>query len=243
MKKIIPWLMLVLSFANGAALALYIKGLPDGEFPVHFDINGTPDRYGSKWEMLAFSAVAVLLAVGYIVYRIATKNKENVQKNAKYEDVFIPIIIAVMCAIPWGITLAVVKSMNAAAPAAPADTSRVLGGVLAGLGLLMAFTSNISGKIAPNKTFGLRTWATLSDERVWRKAHRLQGYMGLAGSLVTIGCGLAVVFGAKPVALLMGIGLAALIVFGVIVPAIYADVLYKKLNSGYNKENTENTEE
>ncbi len=56
--------------------------------------------------------------------------------------------------------------------------------ILAGIGLMLSFIGNYLPKIKPNYFVGVRTPWTLASETVWRKTHRLSGFLWFAGGLV-----------------------------------------------------------
>ena len=82
-----------------------------------------------------------------------------------------------------------------------------------GLGLGLAAIGNVYGLVPPNPYLGTRTPSTLADAVVWRKTHRLTGYL-----LVTVGLVMAssaVVFGERAFPVLAaGLGVALVGTFG-----------------------------
>lgn len=218
MKK---YICLILSIINTIAMALFINTLPDKLYPAHWGPNLEPDRYGSKWEMMIFPAVCILLSIGFIVYRNLTRNKENIQKNAKYENVFIPSVILLFIAMSWIIALCVAEIIIITASAFP------LIGI--GVGILMILMSNIMGKLKQNRHFGLKIPSTLKSEVVWKKAHRLCGLLGVIAGFITILTSIAGFFLAELQPYLLLCSVILFIVLGCFIPSIYANRLYAKI--------------
>jgi len=218
MKK---YITLIISIINAAAMALFINTLPDKLYPAHWGPNLEPDRYGSKWEMLIFPAVCILLSIGFIVYRNLTKNNERIQKNAKYENIFIPSVIILFVAIGWIIALCIAEVIVITASAFP------LIGI--GVGILMILMSNIMGKLKQNRHFGLKTPATLKNEVVWKKAHRLCGLLGVIAGFITIITSIAGFFLAELQPYLLLCSIILFVVLGCFIPSVYASRLYAKI--------------
>ena len=98
----------------------------------------------------------------------------------------------------------------------------------AALGALMLFISNMLPKVKQNKTLGIRIPATLSSETVWKKTHKLVGYLGvISGSVMVILAIVGMIFSLNGMAVLFG-GLGLFLVVACIIPCIYAQVLYSK---------------
>lgn len=218
MKK---YIILILSIINAAAMALFINTLPDKLYPAHWGPNLEPDRYGSKWEMMIFPAVCILLSIGFIVYRNLTKNNEKIQKNAKYENIFIPSVIILFIAMGWIITLCAAEIITITASAFP------LIGII--VGILMILMSNIMGKLKQNRHFGLKIPSTLKSEVVWKKAHRLCGLLGVIAGFITILTSIAGFFLADLQPYLLLCSVILFVVLGCFIPSIYANRLYAKI--------------
>ena len=220
MKKFIP---LILSVINTVAMAFYINTLPDDEFATHYDINMQPDQYGSKWAMLMFPVICVLLSILFIVYRMVTKNKENHQKNKKYEDPFIFTIIILFMIFGWFMTMAAAKVIS--------PNRTWLSPLMIVLGIFIAVGCNYFGKLKQNPNFGIKIRATLKNEHIWKKTHRLSGVLGVIGGGIMVVCGILGFFlDGMQIILFTSSLIFALVLFGII-PTIYAEVLYSKLGS------------
>ncbi len=153
--------------------------IPDTQLiPVHYDLHGTPDRYGGKFEGLL---VVPLIAVGLtLLFAVLPKIDPRAQNLVRSERAYaatwlaaIALIAAthfatVLQALGWQINVASVVSV--------------------GVGILLAIIGNYLGKVRSNFSFGIRTPWTLSSEHSWHKTHRLGGWLFF---LLGISCTLA----------------------------------------------------
>lgn len=221
MKKLL--IPLVLSILDAIGAAVYLFSIPNDAIPTHYDLAMNPDQYGSKWTMMLFPAICVLLSILFIVYRKLTRNKENHKKNVKYEDPFIITIIIVFIIFGWFMTLAATGTIS--------PNRTWLSPLMIALGILIAIGSNYFGKLKQNPNFGIKIRATLKNEHIWKKTHRLSGVLGVIGGAVMVICGILGFFLDGAQIILFASSLVfALVLFGII-PSIYAEVLYSKLGS------------
>ena len=64
--------------------------------------------------------------------------------------------------------------------------------VPAGVGLLLVFLGNLFGKLQPNRYVGIRVPWTMRSEAVWRKTHRVAGWLWVLCGLAMVGISLTV---------------------------------------------------
>ena len=164
-------------WSGAAVLLMLLMGalawgqIPAGTpIPVHWGIDGTPDRYGSKFEgllmmPLVIAGLSVLLAaVPYI-----DPNRVNIAQSAKAYKV------------TWGGLLIVMVIIHAVAVANAlgyaVNVSFYVPLIIGGLFVVMG---NYMGKIRRNYMFGIRTPWTLASELSWNKTHRLGGKLFMA---------------------------------------------------------------
>ncbi|MBS1504721.1 MAG: SdpI family protein [Bacteroidetes bacterium] len=195
------------------AYLIYVYPSLPASVPVHFGMNGAPDRYGSKTEFLA--APFILMGVSVLVYLLMKYLPAiDPKKYVKYgEPTFQKIglaIVVLMAALNIEIVLS-----------AASGTFKAHRLLLPAMGLFFAFMGNVMHSIKPNYFAGLRTPWTLEDADTWRATHRLAGKLWFAGGIaVTI---LALLLPAK----------AGMIVFGcvtaviVLIPVVYSYIYYK----------------
>jgi uncharacterized membrane protein len=196
-----------------AAYLLYIYSSLPATVPVHFGINGTPDRYGSRNEFLA--GPLILMGMSLLVYLLMKFLPAiDPKKYVKYgEPVFQKIgvgIVVLMAAINIAIMVSATTGVF------KADKL-----VLPVVGLFFAFMGNLMHSIKPNYFAGLRTPWTLEDNDTWRATHRLAGKLWFVGGIVlTI---LTLLLPAKA----GFVTFMSVIFVMVIIPVIYSYIYYK----------------
>jgi uncharacterized membrane protein len=182
--------------------------------PTHFGPSGEPDGWGTKYTVLMFPAITILVAVLAVPMMRLDPKEENYGRFEKYYYNFffgfslfflamevINIVIAMGININMGMIMCLVT------------------------GLLMIFVGNMMPKIKQNFYFGIKTPWTLADEENWFKTHRLAGktfvFGGIVIALGTFGPG-------EGKAWL----LLAVVLVIVAIPLIYSAVLQMKRREG-----------
>ena len=182
--------------------------------PTHFGPSGEPDGWGTKYTVLMFPAITILVAVLAVPMMRLDPKEENYGRFEKYYYNFffgfslfflamevINIVIAMGININMGMIMCLVT------------------------GLLMIFVGNMMPKIKQNFYFGIKTPWTLADEENWFKTHRLAGKTFVFGGIV-IALG-AFVPGEGKAWLLL-----AVVLVMVAIPLIYSAVLHMKRREG-----------
>ena len=147
--------------------------------PLHFDIKGNADRYGSKKELLI--SVIILSVVSSLVYlllkniyridpkRYAAENKDRLLRIGFAVSVF---MTAISCMIIY----------SGVHGASGFNASLILGGV----GLLFAIIGNYLPNLKPNYFAGIRLPWTLENPENWKKTHAIAGKLWFGGGLYCI---------------------------------------------------------
>lgn len=149
--------------------------LPE-QVPVHWNIRGEVDRYGSRFEG-AFTAP--LLALGIyalmLVAPLIDPRRENYARFAGAYRLLRWVFVLFMAGIyvVW----------MAAALGYRVDIGFA---VKTALGLLFIAIGNVLGQVRFNYFVGVRTPWTLSDEGVWRRTHRLAAKVWVLGGLICL---------------------------------------------------------
>lgn len=159
--------------AMGAASAWATTQLPDGaRVAVHFDLWGNADRFASPW--IAFLGLPVLCVLLSCMFALMPRFDRNVERSEKAHGAWW---------LSMSLLLAACHSMLIAHTLGyPVDIPRL---VTILIGAMLLFTGNYAGKVAMNRTIGVRTRLTLSDPHVWYRTNRIYGW----GS-VLLGAGL-----------------------------------------------------
>jgi uncharacterized membrane protein len=150
----------------GLAFAVYsILGLPE-RVPVHFGIDGQPDRFGNRLEagfgLLMLPLVAILVNMLIIVF-------ERNDPRAKSQT-------GVLGITRVGVTLMLIVVQWAIAQSFQTQRfdSRL---VMIGVGVLFVVLGNVMPKMEPNPYAGVRMPYTFASDRAWRKANRVSGWL------------------------------------------------------------------
>ena len=172
-----------------AGLSLWTIGaLPEGgEFPIHWGLDGQPDRLAPRSAAAAMLMVmpGVILFTGILLAVVPALDprKGNIEKGRKaYLATWIGTAL-LLAGVHAGICMATLRTSGVAG--LPNDVVRY---VIAACGLLIIVIGNYMPKTRPSFLFGVRTPWTLSSDFAWEKTHRLAGplFMG-AGALGMVG--------------------------------------------------------
>jgi len=209
-RRIIWLIMLV----PAIYLAVLWRNIPQ-TVPMHFDLKGNVDRYGTRNELLILTAVITILnAIVYLVvsniYKIdprksAPLNKDRMKRIAVGVSVYLSAILVM---IIYEI--------------AHNDTRLTVKFVFVAMGLLFALLGNNMYNIQPNYFAGIRLPWTLESEDNWRKTHHLAGRLWFFGGLIFA---VVALFLSRELASPVILALVAVLV---IIPIIYSYSLYKK---------------
>ena len=154
---------------------------PDAQLPVHWGMDGQPNRYGSVFEALfvmplVFTGVVVLMAV---LPLIDPRGSNLRRSSPAYLVTWIGVLV-LLSAVHVAVVLAATGQLeNAGADIMP---QLVAGGV----SILLIAIGNMLGKARPNWFFGIRTPWTLSSDLAWDKTHRVTGRLMVVGGLAML---------------------------------------------------------
>ncbi len=164
------WLGYVVAGIAGVASLWAYPRLPP-QVATHWGLGGQPDGYSPKLLAVLMLPVMVLAMRGLVslLPRIDPKG-ENYQKFAStYWLIFNGIILFMgllhLAVLGYGL-------------GAPVRMDRVAAG---GVGVLLIMVGNYLTRVQPNWFVGIRTPWTLSSESVWRRTHRVGGWILVAG--------------------------------------------------------------
>ncbi|MDQ3249278.1 MAG: SdpI family protein [Chloroflexota bacterium] len=173
---------LISAFALAAMAALSAWAWPqlpaDASIPVHWGLDGTPDRYGGKWEGL-FGLPLVTLGITLLLTAILYIDPlhANIQRSGKAYTITWIVLLLFMAALHLFVVFAALGWVR--------KTNLLFS---MGMGVVFLVIGNYMGKIRRNYTFGIKTPWTLASDRVWDKTHRLGGRVFmLAGLLILLG--------------------------------------------------------
>ncbi len=221
MKKY--WMQILTVINTLAQFIVLTFAVPDTVALPANNLQMTVTYIGSKWELSVLLVLPPVLAAIFTVYAYAQQKGKITNKNRRIERIVIPLIVVIFAALGWLLML----DASLTEPTLGVQSALSIHVYICVLfGALITVGSNYFGKLSPNLFFGIRLPWTLKSETVWRKTHRLGGYLGVPAGLLLIVFG--ILSGVLDRLWLAWIGLCALLVLMILPTSIYAYVLYRK---------------
>lgn len=188
-KTIIIAVLSVLPMIYTAVAVFFF--LPD-TVAAHFGIDGTPDRYGSKYEAFLFPAIILGIALFYFLYRKFQQrsSKEDNDRTARNLDILDTVILLVMV-IFNAMCVFLLTIMND--PVSMKNKENMIFVIISTIiGVLFILLGNILPKTKPNSFVGVRlSWCMDSDEH-WYITNRNCGIAMVLSGICTVIAGLIV---------------------------------------------------
>lgn len=179
MKKIYSWTigLIILGFA---VAGVFFSVAPD-QIPVHYDIRGQVDRWGSKYEfvILPFLSLASGLILGLLARYEGKKGRKMNEKVVGMLNIWILVVYNVI----WFFFMW--KAVDLEHPGSGIEELPVKLGLM----LLMASfvpMGNIMPKATLNGVFGLRTKWSMANDWCWQQSQRMGGYALTATGIIGI---------------------------------------------------------
>ena len=218
-KRITIMILAVLPMIYSAVAVFFF--LPD-TVAAHFGIDGTPDRYGSKYEAFLFPAIILGITLLYFLYRKFQEksSKEDNDRTARNLDILDTVILIVMVLFN---ALCVFLLTVMKHPATMKNKENMIFVIISCvMGVLFILLGNILPKTKPNSFIGVRlSWCMDSDEH-WYIANRNCGIAMVLSGICTVIAGLIVKNGTYVIYMIL-----SLILF-LTVATIYSYVIIKK---------------
>jgi len=162
-----------------AALAACISWWgPTGPLPMHFDLTGHVDRWGTREE------AAVVMGVLAIVTWITLTLLRLPQLNGPSRGNRLATAAAQLCSLitfAWVTALLAAMGLGQLNDGQLADTPAQWGAAL--LHVTFIVLGAVNGKTTPNRYVGVRNRWTFASRLAWDKANRLFGYLMVAGGV------------------------------------------------------------
>ena len=164
------WLLLIGMFALAAAS----WGATPDRLPVHWGLNGNPDRWGGKFEGLMLMP---LVALGIYVLMLFIPRIDPGHANyASFGSTYYTLRLLVLLVTT---TLQVCVVLSARGHAVDMNTVVPLI-----LGATFVLIGNLFGKLRPTWFVGIRTPWTLSSKESWMRTHRAGGPLFMAFGVI-----------------------------------------------------------
>lgn len=167
-------ILLILCIVSFAVQICFLPSMPD-QIPIHWNLAGEIDGYGSKWLVLFLAALpAAMVGLMRLLPRIDPR-RDSYEKHMDVHVIASVLIALFMLIISW---IVILSAENVVVP-----VERILPAML---GVLFFVLGNYMPRIRHNYTFGIRTSWTLASETVWKKTHRMGGFCFMALGAVMI---------------------------------------------------------
>lgn len=153
--------------------------IPAGtQVPIHFDINGNPDQFGSPLMGLFLLPVVALFLVLLLAFipRLEPR-QENLRQSGRAFRATWAMLLVFFAGLHTIIVLSTLQITQI-------NLFEVFFPIA--MGSLFLVLGNFMGKVRSNFIFGIRTPWTLSSELSWNKTHRLGGRLMMAVGALTI---------------------------------------------------------
>ena len=222
--KVVNLILIMLVLASTLVAMAF---LPD-VVPVHFDIHGEADRWGSKYELLIIPAVLSLIwIIGDKSITFFVKNsgnsddgklKSDAVSNEKTLDKTLTITYAIMAVVNLSLIYMTFSNLdNSTLP--EIDVIKI---IIMLMGLMFIGLGNLMPKTRINAVLGFRLPWTSYNDNTWRKSNLFAGVTSMiTGALL-------VVFGLIFEGIVAAIIMIGLMILSSIIMTVYAYLLYKK---------------
>lgn len=187
-------------------LSVYLYARLPEQIPMHWNIHGKVDGYGSKpWAVFLLPGTMIFLLV---LFRLLSWLSPRHFEVDTFRPTFDFVMFMIVSLIGYLQILTLWSALKGSA-----DMGRFF---LAGFFLFFAALGNVLGKVRRNFWLGVRTPWTLASERVWNDTHRFAARLfvlvGVVGFLLTI------------------VGSSPMVAFILIMCAAFGSVLYSLID-------------
>ena len=152
----------------------YWDQLPD-KMATHFDMQGTPNGWSSKW--FAVIGLPVFVAIVNVLSILLT---ETDPRRHKYPEKMMKLVYWICPVVSWicaGFTIAYELGIESVA-------MPKLGSLF--IGVMFVVIGNYLPKVKQNYYMGIKLPWTYSDEENWNRTHRMAGKLWVAGGIVLL---------------------------------------------------------
>ena len=120
--------------------------VPTNSVPLHFNISGNADRYGSKWELMLLGLIPFILCLIYTIVNLVLIHINALGKNKKYLNKIFGSILLFIDVVFWVIFIMVSGYTKL-------DNNLVFSIINIICGMLFMFLGNLMPKLKTN-SFG-----------------------------------------------------------------------------------------
>jgi uncharacterized membrane protein len=196
-----------------AGLAVGASLPADAQLPIHWGLDGRPDRLADKWTALLLPAVMTggVSLLFWFLPSLEPRKQGLERRQGLYFAGWIGILL--VCG-------AVQLSVVSVALGWDVPANRL---ICIALGAMLVLIGNQLGKSRSMHMIGVRTPWTLASEEIWIRTHRLAGKLMVSAGLVAM---LAAVLPLPPA--LMMQGMLAVILVAAVIPIVYSWLLWRR---------------
>lgn len=164
-KGVLFWLSYLAGIATVAWVVWVYPDLAD-TFPVHWNVDGLPDRFAPKSQLLWLAGLVLAIPLFMDIlprFDPRRKNYDYFSTSYQYMKLGITVFMAFI----------MVLSIQAGRSQDQILSTRAM---MVGMGLMFMILGNYLTKVRSNWFVGIKTPWTLSSDEVWRKTHRVGGW-------------------------------------------------------------------
>ena len=185
---------------------IYWNKLPE-KMATHFDMEGTPNGWSSKW--FAIIGIPIFLALVNVLCTILT---ETDPRRHKYPEKMMKLVYWICPVISWVCAGTVVSyGLGMEFFNTPRFASFFVG-------LLFVVIGNYLPKVKQNYYMGIKLPWTYSDEENWNRTHRMAGKLWVVGGIIIL---LNVFLGISGLEILI-------LILMVVIPTVYSFLYSRK---------------
>lgn len=154
--------------------------------PMHYNINGEVDRWGSKYENFIFPAIIIAFYLFWIIYiRFYSKsNTDDVEKSKSNINVLYIIAIAITFAFDVLQCIFLIMAFSIAKNLSTnIDIPLIINCILS---VVLIIIGNFLPKTKRNSVAGVRTSWTQKSDKAWNTANRNAGIALVVSGILTI---------------------------------------------------------
>ena len=148
--------------------------------PVHWNMQGVVDRYGSRYEYLLIVLLPLITYYGMDFTKKIDPKYETIKKKEdiyEFFKVLMTLVFMVIAIVLYFMSFEIVKI-----------NSTLLISLI--MGVMFISVGNYMPKIPQNYYLGIKTPWALESEEVWRKTHRMGGYVFVLVGICSCICAL-----------------------------------------------------
>jgi uncharacterized membrane protein len=145
--------------------------------PIHFDLHGTANGWGSRWTVWLEPGITVLIYLVTLFLPLIDPKRIN---HPDFSSLFFKIRLVV---IGFLSAMAIFSTQAAVNGSMDQHLSRYFPVLLFGF---FALLGNFMPNLKPNWFIGVRTPWTLSSDSVWKQTHQIMGRLWFYGGLLSV---------------------------------------------------------